>query len=145
MTQEKTVGQNMISIELKNHLDELQRLSRFITEYCNNSGFSSEILFALNLSLEEVVANVMSYGYEDSGEHIILVTFTRTESGLQIEVSDDARAFNPLEQEAPDVNAPIEERPIGGLGIHLVRHYMDDLNYKRLGNRNILLMKKNID
>lgn len=134
-----------ITIELKNDLSELEMLTRVITQYCERSGFSSQILFALNLSLEEVVANVMSYGYLDDTEHQIIVSISRKDGGLEIEVQDDGIEFNPLLQEPPDTNAPIEERPIGGLGIHLVRHYMDELNYRRHNGRNILSMKKNID
>ncbi len=134
-----------ITLELKNDLSELGRLSQEITEYCESSGHSQQILFALNLSLEEVVANIMSYGYEDDHEHIIVVRIVRIDGGLEIEVEDDGKAFNPLEQEPPDLDASIEERPIGGLGIHLVRHYMDALEYRRENNRNILSMKKNID
>lgn len=133
-----------ISIELKNDLNELERLTQVLKEYCETCGLSPHILFALNLSLEEVVANVISYGYEDEREHSIFVRVRRKDGSLEIEVEDDGRAFNPLEQEPPDTNAPIEERPIGGLGIHLVRHYMDGLEYKRKDGRNLLLMKKNI-
>ena len=134
-----------ITLELKNDLSELERLTQVINEYCKSSGFSSEVLFALSLSLEEVLTNIMSYGYEDEGEHIIVVSIRRSDGGLEIEVMDDGRAFNPLEQEPPDTNAPLEERPIGGLGIHLVHHYMDALKYKREDGRNILSMKKNVD
>ena len=137
--------QNDIKIELRNDLSELGRLTQEITDYCECSGLSPHILFALNLSLEEVVSNVMSYGYEDDHEHMILVRIGRSGSELHIEVEDDGIAFNPLEQEPPDTEAPIEERPIGGLGIHLVRHYMDELHYRRHEGRNILLMKKSIE
>jgi len=134
-----------ITLELKNDLSELQSLTQAINEYCKSLGFSSEILFALNLSLEEVLTNIISYGYEDEGEHLIVVSISRSHGRLEIEVEDDGRAFNPLEQEPPDTNAPLEERPIGGLGIHLVRHYMDALDYKREDGRNILSMTKKID
>ena len=133
-----------ISIELKNDLNELERLTQEITEYCESCGFSPHILFALNLSLEEVVANVISYGYEDEREHLIFVRIRRKDVSLEIEVEDDGVSFNPLEQEPPDLSSPAEERPIGGLGIHLVRHYMDELEYRRHEDRNLLHMKKNI-
>lgn len=134
-----------ITLELKNDLSELGRLTQAITDYCESSGLSQQILFALNLSLEEVVANVMSYGYEDDQEHLIVIRISCTDGGLHIEVEDDGIAFNPLEQKPPDIDAPIEERPIGGLGIHLVRHYMDALEYRRDNERNILSMKKSLD
>ena len=134
-----------ITLELKNDLSELGRLTQAITEYCESAELSPQILFALNLSLEEVVANVMSYGFDNDQEHLIIIRISRTDAGLHIEVEDDGIAFNPLEQKPPDIDAPIEERPIGGLGIHLVRHYMDALEYRRDKERNILSMKKSID
>ena len=134
-----------ITLELKNDLSELERLSGAISQYCQSSGLSSEILFSLNLSLEEVVANVISYGFEDDHEHIITVRISRTADSIHIEVEDDGIEFNPLEQEPPDTSAPLEERPIGGLGIHLVRHYMDALQYERHQGKNILSMEKNLE
>lgn len=133
-----------ISLELKNDLAELERLTQVITEYCESCALSPHILFALNLSLEEVVTNVISYGFEDEHEHLIFVRIRRSDGSLEIEVEDDGLSFNPLEQEPPDISSPVEERSIGGLGIHLVRHYMDELEYRRLEDRNLLLMKKNI-
>ena len=133
-----------ISIELKNDLAELERLTQVITEYCESCALGPHILFALNLSLEEVVTNVISYGFDDDGEHLIYVRIRRYDGSLEIEVEDDGLSFNPLEQEPPDISSPVEERSIGGLGIHLVRHYMDELEYRRLDDRNLLLMKKNI-
>lgn len=134
-----------MELELKNKLDELERLDISVTQYCSSHGFSSEVHFALKLSLEEVVANVISYGYEDDIEHNIIVKLDQSEGTIIIQVEDDGAAFNPLEQKPPDIEAPIEERPIGGLGIHLVRHYMDELEYERRDGRNILLMKKSVN
>lgn len=134
----------LLELVLKNELEELKRLDLSVTEYCTSHGFSSEIHFALKLSLEEVVANVISYGYMDDLEHSIIVKLDQSDGSIVIHVEDDGTAFNPLEQTPPDIDAPVEERPIGGLGIHLVRHYMDSLEYERRDGRNILLMKKNI-
>lgn len=134
-----------MELELKNELEELKRLDLSVTEYCNSHGFSSELEFALKLSLEEVVANVISYGYSDDSEHKITVKLDQVDGSVVIQVEDDGEAFNPLEQKPPDIEAPVEERPIGGLGIHLVRHYMDSLEYERRGGHNILLMKKSVN
>jgi len=62
-----------------------------------------------------------------------------------VEVEDDGRQFNPLELPEPDLEKKLEERPIGGLGIHLVRNLMDELEYRRTHNKNILIMKKKIN
>ena len=134
-----------MELELKNELAELKRLDLSVTEYCNSHGFSSEIHFALKLSLEEVVANVISYSYNDDLEHRIIVKLDQSDGSILVHVEDDGAAFNPLAQEPPDIEAPIEDRPIGGLGIHLVRHYMDSLEYERRAGRNILVMKKSIN
>ncbi len=131
-----------ISVELANDFKELIRLNSILEEYCSLNQFPSKILFALNLSLEEVITNVISYGYEDEKEHLINVKIRSADSWLEIEVEDDGKPFNPLEKEDPDVDAPIEERQIGGLGIYLVRNYMDDLAYKRNSGKNLLFMKK---
>jgi anti-sigma regulatory factor (Ser/Thr protein kinase) len=133
-----------ISIELTNDFNELNRLNNILEEYCDLNELPSNILFAMNLSLEEVITNVISYGYEDDKEHQINIRIRLDCGGIEIEVEDDGKPFNPLEKEDPDIDASIEERPIGGLGIYLVRNYMDDLVYKRSGGKNLLFMKKRL-
>ena len=97
---------------------------------------------AVNLALEELVTNTISYGFTDAGEHVIRISLHLDGPDLHIRVEDDATAFNPLEREAPDLVTPLAERPIGGLGIHFVRTLMDDVRYERVGARNVLSMRK---
>lgn len=96
----------------------------------------------MNLALEELVTNTISYGCSDGREHAITISLHLEGADLHMRVEDDAMAFNPLEREAPDLNAPLEERPIGGLGVHLVRKLMDDVRYERTGTHNVLSMRK---
>ncbi len=131
-----------ISIELKNDLSEIKRMSQIVVEFCAINGLPPDILFALNLSIEEVLTNVISYGYEDNEEHQILVRMNIKEDEVWVEVEDDSKPFNPLEVDEPDLDKSLEDRPIGGLGIHLVRNYMDDLEYRRNGDKNLLKLKK---
>jgi len=131
-----------ISIELKNDLSEIKRMSQIVVEFCAINGLPPDILFALNLSIEEVLTNVISYGYEDNEEHQILVRMNIKEDEVWVEVEDDGRPFNPLEVDEPALDKSLEDRPIGGLGIHLVRNYMDDLEYRRNGDKNLLKLKK---
>jgi serine/threonine-protein kinase RsbW len=103
------------------------------------------VLYDLNVALEEAVTNIISHGYSDDREHEILVRL-RVESGAVIaEVKDDARAFDP--RTAPDANVatPLDERTAGGLGVHLMRKLMDEIEYRRLEDGNLLIMKKNIE
>ena len=96
----------------------------------------------VNLALDEIVSNVICHGWKDDGEHQLHVRISRVEDELRVEVEDDAAPFNPLEVPAPDLDQPLEQRPVGGLGIFLVQQIMDGLEYRRLDGRNLLIMKK---
>ena len=131
-----------ITIELKNNLSEIKRLSQLINEDRELKYLPQPIRFALNLSLEEILTNVISYGYHDNEAHKIYVRIHVNEREVSVEVEDDGKPFNPLEAESPNINKSVEDRPIGGLGIHLVRTFMDNLKYTRNWDKNILIMKK---
>ena len=88
---------------------------------------------------------MIRYAHDDDGrEHPIVVRLSVREGVLTAHVEDDGRAFNPLEAPAPDIDAGIDERPIGGLGIHLVRSVMSSVEYRREDGRNILIMTKQL-
>jgi len=105
-------------------------------------------LFDLHLALDEVLTNVVSYGYDDDHEHEIVVRLgmpvRHGAEIIEVEVEDDGRPFNPLDTPPPDVHASVEQRHIGGLGIYLVRRVMDDLEYRRQQDRNVLVMRKTV-
>jgi anti-sigma regulatory factor (Ser/Thr protein kinase) len=134
-----------ITVELKNELIEIGRMSQIIDEFCASNKLPPETAFALNLSLEEILTNIIRYGYDDNDEHIIHVRLNLYQGQTYIEVEDDGKPFNPLEVEPPDIHIPLDERPIGGLGIHLVKNHMDSLQYKRKEGRNLLIMRKKAD
>jgi serine/threonine-protein kinase RsbW len=94
------------------------------------------------LALEEILANIISYGYADDREHEITVSLDAQPGEVRVDVEDDGRPFNPLESPEPYTGDSLEDRPVGGLGIHLVRALMDGLEYRRQGDRNLLTMKK---
>ena len=131
-----------IAFELKNNLSEIERLSQIVTEFGGLNNLSPKVLFAVNLALEEILTNIISYGYEDNNEHVIVIRLSLKDEELVAEVEDDGRPFNPLEVPEPDISRPLEDRKIGGLGIHLVRNLMDGLEYRRYGGKNISVMKK---
>jgi anti-sigma regulatory factor (Ser/Thr protein kinase) len=133
-----------LSIRLSNRFGELARLKEALRNYCEFRELPSNIVFALTLSLDEVVTNVMSYGYDDHDEHHIDVTLRSGHGVIEITVEDDGKPFDPLEYRIPDLKCPIDERPVGGLGIHLVKTYMNELEYRRVGGKNRLTMRKNI-
>lgn len=99
-----------------------------------------DLVFKVNLALEELVLNVMNYGHDD-GLHEIDIKLVSEENSLTIEIVDDGRPFDPLnDAPIPDVNAELEDRTIGGLGIHFVRKMMDDVRYRREEGKNHLTL-----
>ena len=133
-----------VSIELKSELSELGRLAQIVAEFGQRHQLSSEAQFHTILALEEILSNVISYAYDDSKEHQISVCLLLEQGDLTVEVEDDGAPFDPLEAPEPDMQKPLKERPLGGLGIHLVRNVMDRLEYRRRDGRNLLIMTKNV-
>src|SRR5262245_44976784 len=134
-----------MSVTLANDRSEVEKLGRLVEAFGEAHGLPPESIFSVNLALDEVVTNIIRYAYNDNGQpHPILVRLAVEEGVLAAQVEDDGRAFNPLEAPAPDIDATIEERPIGGLGIHLVRSMMDSVEYRRDDGRNVFTMKKRL-
>ncbi|HXW06422.1 MAG TPA: ATP-binding protein [Vicinamibacterales bacterium] len=99
----------------------------------------------MNLALDEVVTNVIRYAHEDDGrQHPIVVRLALEGDVLTAQVEDDGRAFNPLEAPTPDTGAGIDQRPVGGLGLHLVRSVMSSVEYRREDGRNVLTLKRKV-
>jgi anti-sigma regulatory factor (Ser/Thr protein kinase) len=133
-----------MSVTLVNDRSEVERLSRLVDAFGGAEGLQPDSIFSVNLALDEVVTNIIRYAHDDGREHPIVVRLTLEPGVLTAEVEDDGRAFNPLEAPVPDLHASIEERPIGGLGIHLVRSVMSSVEYRREDGRNVLTMKKRL-
>jgi phosphoserine phosphatase RsbU/P len=133
-----------VEIHLHNELSELDRLHRTLTEFGGQHGLPDKVLHDLNLALEEILTNIISYGYTDSGEHEIRVRLAIEPGEMRVDVEDDGRPFNPLEAPEADTTKRLEDRTVGGLGIHLVRKLTDGLEYRRHEGRNLLVMRKQL-
>jgi phosphoserine phosphatase RsbU/P len=131
-----------LEIKISNKLSELERVNQNLTEFGQRQGLAPRVVHDFNLALEEILSNVISYGYTDDKEHEIQVRMNARPGEITAEVEDDGLPFNPLEVPQPDTEKPLEERTIGGLGIHLVRKLMDGVEYLRQSDRNFLTMKK---
>ena len=128
----------------RNNIDDLERLHEFVCGFCAEQGLAEDLAEDFSLALEEVFGNVVRYGYRDSAEHQILVRMAIDDGSVVLTTEDDGIAFNPLEVPPPDFELPIENRPVGGLGMHLVRSLMEKLEYAREDGRNRLAMRKRI-
>src|SRR5579862_4297880 len=123
-----------------NDLSELPRLSEFLAMFGSRTGLPENLVGDFELALEEVFVNAVTHGHPDGGEHEISVSICLEDGVVKMTVEDDGVPFNPLEAPLVDLDLPLEERGIGGLGIHLVKGVMDDLQYTRLEGRNRLVM-----
>jgi len=133
-----------LTISVRNALDELERVAGLVESYCTARGVSARTTFEVNLALDEVLTNVISYAYPEGGAQTITVRVAREPERLVIEVEDSGRGFDPLTVPTPDVSRPLDERPAGGLGVFLVRTVMDDLEYHRQDGKNVLIMRKRL-
>ena len=132
------------SFELKNSLSELDFLCENLEKYGQKIGLSKKLVFEINLALDELFTNIISYGFNDDQEHLIKVTIKPQKEVLCLRIEDDGIPFNPIEFETPDVACSVENCKIGGLGIHIMRKLMDDICYQRSDDKNILTLKKNL-
>jgi anti-sigma regulatory factor (Ser/Thr protein kinase) len=133
-----------VSIAFKNQLAEITRLGQVVEDFAEAHGLPSKLTFELNVALEEILTNVILYGYSDAADHDIVLRLAYVNETVTAEVEDDGQPFNPLAAPPPDTHAPLEERRVGGLGIHLVRKLMNSVDYDREGAKNRLTMKKHV-
>ena len=132
------------SFTLKSNLSELETLCQQMEKFGQALGLSKKCIFEINLALDELFTNIISYGFADDDEHIIEVTLTPQNETLCLYIEDDGVPFNPVESREPDLSCTIEDCKIGGLGIHLIKNLMDEICYERCDDKNVITLKKNI-
>ncbi len=122
--------------------DELGRITDAVDDLGSKEDWSTDLLFRVHLVLEELVLNIIDYGFDDGrDDHELEVVLVSDDDSLTIDITDDGLPFDPTEDaKKPDVNAPLEDRPIGGLGVHLVRTMMDEMTYRREDDKNHLTL-----
>jgi anti-sigma regulatory factor (Ser/Thr protein kinase) len=133
-----------ISILISKTLSETERLRQFAEEFITKNHLDENARFALNLSLEEIVSNIIKYAHQDNKQHEIHLELSLQASQLTVVIQDDGGPFDPTIYPEPDLSIPVEQRAIGGLGIHLVRNFMDFIEYQRIKDKNILILKKQV-
>ena len=130
------------SFELKSDLSELETLCQHLNKFGHVTGLSEACITDINICLDELFTNIVSYGFTDDLEHIIKFTINVDNNVLTLTIEDEGIAFNPLEKKDPEIPADLLDVRIGGLGIHIVRKLMDDMSYERKRGKNKLTMKK---
>lgn len=133
-----------ITIRITASVSEIERLNRLVRQFGELHELPSRILYAVNLALDEAVTNVVLHGYEGKDGGKVAIRIDIADGRLTATVEDAGLEFDPLSLPTPNLQAPLEERAIGGLGIHLMRSLMDEVAYSRRDSLNVLTLRKRI-
>ncbi len=131
-------------LNIKNDIAEITTLATFIEELGEELELPMATTMSLNLALEEIVSNIILYAYPQKMSEDIEVATIWQDGQLVFTISDNGVEFDPTKVLEADVSLPAEEREIGGLGIFLVNKIMDEVNYTRIDNKNILTISKEL-
>jgi sigma-B regulation protein RsbU (phosphoserine phosphatase) len=135
-----------LELQIVNKLEEITRVTEAISAFCEQHDLDGKNRRSLSLVFDELLNNTISYGYDDDDddEHVIDIAVLVADGRLVATVSDDGKPFNPFVSATPDTELSVEDRPIGGLGVHLVRNVMDKVSYERRGEHNVILLEKQL-
>ena len=129
-----------LNISIENKLENITLVNESFDAFCEENQIGTAANQKVNLALDDLINNIISYGYNDENIHTIDIAFKRMENELIIVIEDDAVPFNPFDAETDDSHLSIEERGIGGLGIHLVKNLMHSCQYQRKANKNVVAL-----
>ncbi len=133
-------------INIKSRTSGLEIMNEKLAKLAEEWDISKDVAFGMNLALEEIATNIIDYGYKGKDDYDIVIRFTLEKHKLRIQIKDGAKEFNPLDMKTPDdLGKPLEERSVGGLGIHLVKKFTDNFSYRRSNNKNIVTLTKSLD
>lgn len=132
--------QTLSSLKRPAEIANLRELMEFVASTARNQGYGDEKVSQIELVTEEAIVNVCSYAYGDGGGvgDVEVMLKLDGKQRFVIEIIDSGAPFDPTASEPPDLEAGIEERGIGGLGIHFMKQLMDEVLYRREGEKNIL-------
>lgn len=138
-------GKALFKVKLKNEISELEQMNAFVDEIGETLNLPTEEVFQIRLAMEEAVANVILYAYPKGESNVVELEAQLDADTLTIQIIDYGMEFDPTEAKEADTTLSSEERPIGGLGIFLIRQIMDSVEYQRIDGRNILLITKKLN
>jgi sigma-B regulation protein RsbU (phosphoserine phosphatase) len=133
------------TVVIRNRPADLDVIEALLDRLATRARLPLDTVLEIRTVCDEILANVIAHGFPDEAEHEIEVSAEMTGRRLVLTVSDDGVPFDPLTVAPPDTSQPLEQRSIGGLGIHLVRHLVHEVTYERRGDRNVLTVVKAVD
>jgi anti-sigma regulatory factor (Ser/Thr protein kinase) len=133
------IGASHPSLMVSNELSELSRVSAWVEAWARQGGLPSMLVQIMDLCAMELVTNIINYAYDGDSVHAIGLNLCKNEDGrVSLEIEDDGRPFDPLQNAAQPSAKSLEESRIGGWGLGIVRHFADELQYRRVDARNRL-------
>ncbi len=132
-------------LTLPNNIETIPQLNEFIDSVAEEAGLDMSFTMSMNLALEEAVVNVMTYAYPEGTAGTVDIDIKTNGEQFTCVISDSGTPFDPTQTPDADTTLSAEERPIGGLGIFLVRQIMDDLRYQYVDNKNVLTLTKTLN
>jgi serine/threonine-protein kinase RsbW len=135
----------MAKLSVENRIAELTRIEKFISHFSLENNLTPKINFELNLILEELITNLIYYGFPDNGSHIIDIMADIEDDNIRVHIIDDGIEFDPLNYKAVSPETPLHDKPVGGLGIFLVKQKVNEIHYQRKENKNILSLIRKIN
>ena len=131
-------------LSLDGDLKELERLAVWIRQFCERHGLGVDVDFRLNLVLEELFTNAVRHGGSKGMIGAASIRMEARDGHVLVEYADRGSAFDPADAPAPDLSSPLEERRVGGLGLHFVRQMTSEFEYHRVGEWNRITMRLTI-
>ena len=132
------------SIILANDISEISRLNEFIEEIGNEFSLTPDVIFNLTLVLEEAVVNIINYAYPKEDHESIYLSAKLHNDSIMLVLTDTGKEFDPTMAPEADITLSADERPIGGLGIFLIRQIMNEVKYERIEGKNVLTLEKKL-
>ena len=137
-----TVDENVIEIALANDLQELAGVAEKVDAFCEARDIPPDVGYAVNLSIDEILTNTISYGYDDDEPHRIEIGLRLEADSLVVVIRDDSAPFDLSATPDADIESSLDDREVGGLGLFLVHEMMDEVEYERVEGRNVVTLTK---
>jgi serine/threonine-protein kinase RsbW len=134
-----------ITLRIGNQIAELRKVVEAVNKFGADHGLPKIVLSEMNVALDEILNNIITYGFVDDKRHEIVISLCLAQDELTVEVRDDGVAFNPIKAPPPDLSVGRFERRLGGLGIHLIRSLMDNMEYDRKDGSNQLRLRRRLE
>ncbi len=126
------------------HPGDVEKVNKVFARFAETYELPDAVRRSVNVALDELLANELSHGIDGREAGSVTVEVKLDQECVTVTITDDGQQFDPFREAAPDTTLSVEERPIGGLGIHLVRQLMDDVSYERRDGRNVVVLVKHL-